>query len=87
MSESRLNRRKFLADALFAGGALGAAALAARYLAPGREPPPVIAGDLEPVKCSPTPTPQETPAMDGNMVPVAPGQAILKPPTHGAQHR
>lgn len=45
MSAERINRRRFLADMLFAGGALGATALAARYLTepePVAPPPPVL---------------------------------------------
>ncbi len=42
MSE-RMKRRKFLADALFATGALGLAALGSRYLLPTPEPPAPVA--------------------------------------------
>lgn len=79
-----MKRRQFLADALFAGGALGATALAARWmlgspgsgeargtagLVPGCQP--VVAGEFEPVS---TP-PQELPV---------PGQMLIAPPPLGA---
>lgn len=82
MSQEKLKRRQFLADALFAGGALGAAALAARYL--GNTPPepePKVMGKVAPVT---TPTPEPTggicapvePNVDGGARPLVPGQVI-----------
>lgn len=47
-------RRQFLADALFAGGSLAAAALLARHFA---QPEPVVAQTTP----TPTPTPSSTP--------------------------
>ncbi|MCE7875485.1 hypothetical protein DYH09_34675 [bacterium CPR1] len=91
MSADKLKRRQFLADALFAGGALGAAALAARYL--GNKPPepePKIMGKVAPVH---TPTPEPTgicapvePNVDGGARPLAPGQ-VVAPQTPPQQTR
>lgn len=65
MSESRIKRRRFLADALFAGGALGAAALGARLFSQPKEPEPVC------IK-----TPEVRPTPDAPM----PGQMMIAPP-------
>lgn len=79
MSQEKLKRRQFLADALFAGGALGAAALAARYLSnTPPEPEPKVMGKVAPVI---TPTPVSTcepvePNVDGGARPLAPGQVV-----------
>ncbi len=87
MSQEKLKRRQFLADALFAGGALGAAALAARYLgSTPPEPEPRVMGKVAPVD---TPTPVSTcapvePNVDGAVEPnvnrgarpLVPGQVI-----------
>lgn len=56
MSAERMNRRRFLADMLFAGGALGATALAARYLTSPEPPSPP-----PPVAVKPTPPPEMHP--------------------------
>ncbi|GMU53387.1 MAG: hypothetical protein AMXMBFR33_25330 [Candidatus Xenobia bacterium] len=85
MSGDKLKRRQFLADALFAGGALGAAALAARYL--GNTPPepePKVMGKVAPVN-TPTPTPVSTcepvePNVDGGARPLVPGQVMAPQP-------
>lgn len=55
MSEKQ-KRRKFLADALFAGGALGAAALGARWFIP-----PAVSEPEPQVSPSPQRTPEKTP--------------------------
>ncbi len=57
MSDERVKRRKFLADALFAGGALGVAALSARFLSQPHEELPVA--KVEPT--TPPPRPKATP--------------------------
>ncbi len=68
MSGDKIKRRRFLADLLFAGGAVTAAALLAQ------------AGDAE-KKPSPSPTPQKTqcpPQLDGDVaIPTSPSP---KPP-------
>lgn len=62
MSQERINRRRFLADALFAGGALGAAALAARFMTE-KAPPPVVSQPSPKIPCAPP----DGPALDGDV--------------------
>lgn len=71
-------RRKFLADALFAGGALGAAALGARWFVPPAVSEPDPQGSPTPQRTpdatpsnTPTPVPQRDPALE-----VHPGGAV-----------
>ncbi len=83
MSEPQKKRRQFLADVLFAGGALGAAALGTRYLmtpraAPKEQPTPAPTATKKP-PASPTPVPEAptrgrvisqptpAPALDGDV--------------------
>lgn len=75
MSEPR-TRRRFLADALFAGGALGAAALASRLLAPQPEPPvaPPVA-QAQPTPVIERPRPHREPRTEGGARYCPPGQA------------
>lgn len=69
MSDSKLGRRRFLADLMFAGGALTAAALLAK-----------VAGSAPPVGGSPTPacaSPTPAPGADGNVaMPMVKGEAV-----------
>lgn len=53
MSEDKIKRRRFLADILFAGGAISAAALLAQATR-GPKPEPSVAGS------APSPTPKVT---------------------------
>jgi hypothetical protein len=77
VSDDRLKRRRFLADMLFAGGALGAAALTARWMSQAPPPAPQQAA----VRPSPFPPPAfdpnlstQPPALDGDVMPVTPGR-------------
>lgn len=65
MSEDKIKRRRFLADILFAGGAVSAAALLARAALPPK-PEPQVAGKM---MC---PTPPQQPA-----TPMVRGEAVL----------
>ena len=71
MSGDKIKRRRFLADLLFAGGAVSAAALLAQ------------AGDAE-RKPSPSPTPQKTqcpPQLDGDVaIPASPNPSSSPTP-------
>ncbi len=76
MSEPQKKRRQFLADALFAGGAVGAAALGARWFSNrsrevAQNPEPTATASPAPTSTpssTPTPTTQET------CPPVGPGE-------------
>ena len=74
MSGDKIKRRRFLADLLFAGGAVSAAALLAQ------------AGDAE-RKPSPSPTPQRTsspPQLDGDVaLPASPSPSTPEPALGG----
>lgn len=82
MSEERLKRRRFLADALFAGGALGAAALTARYLTQPPPPEPPVPGNMPAPVITPsaTPTCAEPPGFDGDVVAPMPSGRVAAPP-------
>lgn len=70
MSE-RIKRRQFLADALFAGGTVAAAALTARWLSEKPPAPPPTTG--------PTCSPVQGPTIDGDAVPAMPGFVLAEP--------
>ena len=59
MSEDKIKRRRFLADILFAGGAISAAALVAKATQSAASPSPVAQNPVPPG----TPTPPATPAV------------------------
>lgn len=71
MSEDKIKRRRFLADILFAGGALSAAALLARAAIP-QKPDPQPAGA---VVC---PSPVATPQLGGEPSPPQPDPASIR---------
>ena len=94
MSDGQRSRRRFLADLLFLGGALGAGAFIVK--ATGEEPRPVetpAACPTEscPVESSPTPNTQCTPMVKGDTVapqpppqpdePVTGGKPMAPPPS------
>ena len=90
MSDGQRSRRRFLADLLFLGGALGAGAFIVK--ATGEEP--VVAQPLAtptescPVESSPTPNPQNPPRAKGDVAvpqsqptePVLGGKPAAPPP-------
>lgn len=76
MSQQRTKRRQFLADMLFAGGALGAAALAARYLGGETATP-------EPVAVQPS----EPCATREDLVNARGGRLMVPPPRPVAESR
>lgn len=83
MSEERLKRRRFLADALFAGGALGAAALTARYFTRPAEPEPPMPGAVAvPPELIPSASPtcvETPPGIDGDVVAPMPSGRVAAP--------
>lgn len=81
MSEDKRSRRRFLADLLFAGGALSAAALAAKSRMTSPKPiasaTPAQASPT-PAQVSPTPQVQITPPVINGPEPPTPG--LVAPP-------
>ncbi len=69
MGEERIKRRRFLADLLFAGGALTAAALAARSISTTPPSEPQVMGGTtcpSPIPADPlSPTPADSGALGG----------------------
>ncbi|MCA9794125.1 MAG: hypothetical protein KC910_20090, partial [Candidatus Eremiobacteraeota bacterium] len=75
MSEDKIKRRRFLADILFAGGGLTAAAFLAKAQF-GQKPPTDVPQTCESPTACETPSTCESPELDGNMVaPVEPHPA------------
>ena len=81
MSQDKIQRRRFLADLLFAGGALSAAALAAKAAlsSPQPEATPRVEGDLTaPSPCLASPSPEvptwDDPKISGEVVSPLPEQ-------------
>ncbi len=73
MSEKKRNRRKFLADLLFAGGGLTAAALIAKTQSGGEAPAPHPPEPAPPPPIEPVPQPEAVP---GLVAPPAPEPQI-----------
>ena len=72
MGDERIKRRRFLADLLFAGGALTAAALAARVYSASPPPEPQVQGGTT---CpSPVPTEAATPVRETKAKPIPENQ-------------
>jgi len=83
MGEDRIKRRRFLADLLFAGGALTAAALAARAIAAyppaeplvmgsSAQPEPIPADTPKPMQFTASPVPVDSGALGGFVVQTKP---------------
>lgn len=77
MSEDKMKRRRFLADLLFAGGVISAAALLAKATQPAG-PTTLATGTPAPQSASPTPPPVQ---LDGD---VAAPQPPVEPRLGGA---
>lgn len=70
MSQEKFRRRRFLADLLFAGGALSAAALVARIARQQAEPRPPLPGEpIAPQTPTSPNTPGPDPGLDGDVGP------------------
>ncbi len=63
MSEEKIKRRRFLADILFAGGAISAAALVAKATQATANPGPVAQNSTPPGPPTPPATPAVTPSV------------------------
>ena len=79
MSEDKIKRRRFLADILFAGGAISAAALLAKATQMGGRPEPAPPGSVvAPASPPAPPSPPPDNRLDGDFV--APQVQVTPPP-------
>ncbi|MCA9794127.1 MAG: hypothetical protein KC910_20100 [Candidatus Eremiobacteraeota bacterium] len=83
MSEDKIKRRRFLADVLFAGGGLTAAAFLAKAGLDRQQPDPTVAGDIAPPQPANTPVDSPTcsdPDIEGDVAQPMPDQTPCEKP-------